>query len=74
MTNTQDVIIIHMIRMIVFHAVTSACGRHPDTTMLGLNRSISKALSILELSSSKDASDASNTGEKSAKLVCGVLR
>ncbi len=54
----------------MLHTHTSACGRHPDTTTLGRNLSIGRAVSSLELSSSSDASEAISTGDQSEKLVC----
>ena len=49
---------------------TSECGRQPDRMMLGLNLSMGRGCSSLELSSSMEDSEANNRGEKSAKLVC----
>ena len=49
---------------------TSECGRQPDSKIFGLNLSMGRGCSSLELSSSMEDSEASNRGEKSAKLVC----
>ena len=62
-----------MLQFLVKHSLqsyTSECGRQPDRMMLGLNLSRGRGCSSLELSSSMEDSEASNRGEKSAKLVC----
>ena len=48
---------------------TSAWGRQPVRMMLGLNLSMGRGWSTLELSSSREASEASSNGAASAKLV-----
>ena len=63
---------VRYLQFLVKHSLqsyTSECGKQPDRMMLGLNLSRGRGCSSLELSSSMEDSEASNRGEKSAKLV-----